>query len=135
MNNWSTLVGYASEVANWPTISKDAARPVGRYTRIDAKKRDEILEGYRSGIPVAELAKTYGAHRSTISNIVKRAGLTDPDRKKRFTPDVEQAIVQAYQAGATSHRLAEEHGCSHSTVTEILKRHGTARRGRHSKNK
>ena len=37
---------------------------------------DELVEGYREGVSLTKLAKTYGVSRSTITRKIKDAGVT-----------------------------------------------------------
>lgn len=98
---------------------------------LDRSAKNAVVAAYSAGKAVAEIAEEFGIHRSTVVNIVRRAGATQPDRRNKFSPSQQAEITAAYEAGATTYELADKYLCSHSTIDRLLERSGITRRGRH----
>ena len=83
----------------------------------------EMIRLYKSGKTVYELADKYGCHRVTVSNILKRNGVTVSVEKsiKLFNP-VEAADL--YMAGMKSKDIGIRLGVSEQTIRKCLKKQG-----------
>lgn len=83
-------------------------------TRLRPTQMSELLAGYEAGTPVTALAEQFGVHRVTVSQAVRRAGIT------RRCASVSQAQrIQAaalYAEGCTLVQAAQQAGINYHAV-------------------
>ena len=94
--------------------------------RITGEEADAVVAGYRAGKSVYELATEHSCHRTTISGILKRSGVT-----MRRTPAREDQIlemVRLYESGLSLARVSERVGFSDKTVHHYLRERGVRMR-------
>jgi transposase-like protein len=112
---------------------KDAVEPKVRTIRKTARRLDvnevgALVEGYLAGATVYDLARRFEVHRSTVSIVLERNGVS---RRSRLLNG--ERVLQAaslYAAGSTLALVGRELGVSRSTVALALKRAGVQiRRG------
>lgn len=100
-------------------------------TRLDPRQIDDLIVGYQSGKTIKELAVQFQIHHTTVSNILKRRGVS-----RRYRPltseQIEQA-VNAYQAGSSSKMIGDLLGVDASTIWRSLKREGVKMRDCHGR--
>lgn len=87
----------------------------------------ELVEAYRRGAGVRELARRYGVHRHTVDRHLERAGVVKRPMVK-MTPEVVARARKLYEQGWSTQRLGPELGVSASTVYKALKRDGVKMR-------
>jgi len=87
----------------------------------------EVVEAYRHGAGVRELARRYGVHRHTIDRHLERAGVVERP-VVRMTPSVVARARELYEWGWSTQRIGRELGVSGSTVWKGLKREGVRMR-------
>ena len=90
------------------------------HKRLSPEETEKVIAEYRSGKTPAELGEKYGCHRSTVSVILERNGIST----KPCTDQRVKAIISGFRDGKNTYELAEEFHCSSSTVSRILKQNG-----------
>ena len=102
---------------------------VRRYRRnqqiLHKSKREQIVEMYLNGINTYTLAKAFHCHRTTISRIIKNAGITPTSEKL----NLEEAI-KLYESGWTTIDIAKKYDMSDNAVSRRLKTAGVKMRTR-----
>ncbi len=98
------------------------------------EERDRrVIELYKSGVPVDEIAKRFCINRATIYSILRRHGV-EPMRKRRrsrsLTPEEEEQLIHEYKEGVPVQDLLEKYGVSTTKLYEILRKHGVKLRAR-----
>lgn len=100
-------------------------KPVRRFPMYD------IAREYRTGKTVYELAIRYGCHRTTISALLKRYGVS-----MRLQPPTERQLIemlQLYGSGISLAGVGERLGFSATTVRTYLVKSGATMRGSHGR--
>lgn len=118
-----------SMVANWSAIVDDAERsavwPVKQPAREQVRKAftfDELVEEYRSGRSLKELARIAGVGRSVMGRVLREAGLQlRPPHAPRSVVMNDHYIRDQYQRGSSLAELATELGCAETTVANRLR--------------
>ncbi|MFV0258625.1 MAG: helix-turn-helix domain-containing protein [Acidimicrobiales bacterium] len=82
----------------------------------------DLVDEYRQGVPVRELAERYGVHRQTVSDHARRHGLAP--RHRTLSADERALIVSLRQGGSTLNEIAERVRVSERTVRNILRAEG-----------
>lgn len=83
----------------------------------------ELVEEYRRGAGVRELARQYGVHRHTVDRHLERAGVVKRPVVK-MTPSVVARARELQEQGWGAQRIGRELGMGASTVCKALKRVG-----------
>jgi predicted DNA-binding antitoxin AbrB/MazE fold protein len=87
----------------------------------------ELIAQYEAGVPTLELARRYGLHRGSASEILKEAGVLKP-RQALSLEQVELA-VQLRAQGRFYRQIAERFGVDTETVRRaVLKARSPRRR-------
>ena len=60
--------------------------PVGLQARNRAAYHDQILKYHNGGLPIGEIAKHVGLHRSTVRAYMKQYGVVPIRKKRRLSP-------------------------------------------------
>jgi IS30 family transposase len=90
-------------------------RPVCRKKRtLSAGEIDRLVEGYRSGSTMKELARQFGVHRVTVSLLVKRAGV--PVRRASLDESLRPEIARLRDEGWSYSRPGDRYGVDPATV-------------------
>lgn len=99
-------------------------------TRLNASNRASLLDSYAAGVPVQELADRFGVHRSTVSELVRRAGV--PARSPGLPESIRREAARLYEGGLTLPQVAARLGISNDGARSgIVSCGGTIRpRGR-----
>jgi DNA-directed RNA polymerase specialized sigma24 family protein len=89
---------------------------------LSADQIAELVEGYRSGNTMKDLASEFGIHRTTVISHLTQQGV----RIRRGGLDQQQVAeaVRLYEQGWSSGRLGEWLGVSADTVLTVLRRAG-----------
>ncbi|MEY9777238.1 hypothetical protein [Arthrobacter sp. MW3 TE3886] len=78
------------------TVRKE--RPIPRrFTQLSAEQTAEMAAAYLGGVPVAELAKTYGIHRGSVSKHLRRHGIAP--RPVGLNEQQITEVVRLYEQG------------------------------------
>jgi lambda repressor-like predicted transcriptional regulator len=89
-----------------------------------------LARAYASGESMAELARTYGVCRETISKIIREAGVEIRTQRAISPEQIAEAAV-LYRQGWSLARLAECYGFDGQTIHTHLKRAGIVMRRPH----
>lgn len=83
---------------------------------------------YQAGTTAAELAKRYGVHRHTITELLKREAVNIRVRRSMSEAEIDQA-VSLYNQGQSLQRIGARLGWDHNTIYRRLKQRGVEFRG------
>ncbi len=110
-----------------PTAPLVATLPIQR--RLGPDEVTELVDAYRQGVPVEELAASFRINRTTVLGHVRRHGVPKRDRRALRQDDVERA-VKLYPEGRSADWVAAELWVVPSTVRRALKDAGVTLRPR-----
>ena len=113
------------EPAVHPTDPLVAALPVQR--RLGPEEVAELVVAYRRGVPVDELATSFGVNRTTVLAHVRCHGVPKRDRRA-LQGDVVDRAAQLYAGGQSADWVAAQLGVAASTVRRALKDAGVTLR-------
>jgi DNA-directed RNA polymerase specialized sigma24 family protein len=129
------LLGRYSNPDNVSKLSSILAgqgrdRPSGRsvrshqhQTRLNPDQTRALLEVYRQGVQIKDLATRFGVDRATVAAIARRA-----EAPKRYgIVDVDVAI-QLYEQGWSAATIGQHFGVSPDTVIRALRKAGVTMR-------
>jgi len=91
------------------------------------RRNSEIVRLCENFGSIAEVARTLGLSTSTISRVLREAGVPRSTPKLKVTDD---EIIHAYGRFSNMSRVGRELGISSTTVSHVLDRHGVERSGR-----
>ena len=99
-----------------------------------AKRNEQIVEAYKSGMKYAELEEKFGLNRASIYQIVKKAGVerrrnadgTSTDAAKAARAERDAKIVEMARTGSTRDEILEETGANLNIYYAALKAAGIA---------
>lgn len=120
-SNNSTGVANLRQLANLkPGRVAVASRPVPRRARrLNDAEKMAFVEGYKRGELVADLARHFGVHRTTLDMLVARLELSRVDPNE-VPAKIRDSLVEKYQAGESLAVLGEEYGFSANKVQRLL---------------
>lgn len=110
------------------SVEPGVATEVRECRMLSSDELVELVEAYRRGAGMNELARRYGVHRHTVDRHLERAGVT----KRRMTKMTPARVGQAkelYAQGLSTNDIGKKMGVSGSTVWKALKRAGVRMRG------
>jgi len=128
------LLQVAEALVSWemPTQSKleacEASLAIGRQdqVRLSRSKQVAIVEAYRSGQGVLVVARRFGVHRSTVTRLLRQAGV--PRRSSALTRDSVGAVRYYYATGHNIIQTAQYFGVSKSTLFAFMNDYDIPRR-------
>lgn len=83
---------------------------------------DQLIELYKAGERVKDLAGQYNIHRDTVSRILNSRGVV---RRERGVPSERLSeVIAAYRGGASLDKIAREHGVATNTAAAALRKAG-----------
>lgn len=95
--------------------------------RLKPPQVEELLQGYREGVPINDLSAQFGIHRSTLLEHLNRADL--PRRRyPALQGDELKEARRLYESGQSAATVAEHFAIDASTVYRTLKREGVQMR-------
>ena len=137
-NNWSSLLALRKRLRTGEDRSasqgsdggqSDNIRPDERgsnavtqirhsqYRPATKQQRQQVLDLYRSGLSIHEIAQQAGVNRSSVNRICRNAGLS----RKPQGNEAQRHRARAFRAqGLTLAQVAREVGCSRSTIQRWL---------------
>lgn len=99
--------------------------------------RDHMIELYRSGMTMKEIAQRFNTHKTVVGKVIRRAGISrlpteygvkSRDKAtgdKRFRTDVDlQQVAKRYLAGEPQTAIAQDLQVCHGTIKRWLKEMG-----------
>jgi lambda repressor-like predicted transcriptional regulator len=90
-----------------------------------------IVDGYRSGTSMKELARVFGVHRTTIRAALDRHG--EPVRVRTISPVQVEAASQLYRSGLSLAAVGGKLGFDAATIATHLRRAGVPIRDPHGR--
>ena len=125
-------------VAEWNPIIDDVTRSLVWPPKQPARERmrttftfDELVEEYRNGRSLKELADTANVGRSVISRVLHEAGVeVRPAHAPQRAAIVDRRLQAGYEFGSSLADLASEFGCGETTVANRLRSLGVPLRPR-----
>ena len=123
----------ARELGLAPGVVYNAVLKSGKMKAIDkVKKRDDvfkrnenIVDKFKKGITVAEIAKSVGVEKTTIRRVLSEArnnGLLDDYVAPKTAAEKYAEIVMQWNSGASRKEIAESIGTTPGTVASVLNR-------------
>ena len=101
---------------------------------VTIKELNRMIELYKRGLTIREVAKATGRPFQTVGQWLKRCGVSRDTSQGHLVKSKawkeRKRIAMLYQSGLTCREIANLIGCSDSTVRRILKRMGLDPRGR-----
>jgi hypothetical protein len=86
--------------------------------RLDPAQVDRLVAGYAEGVPVADLASTFGVDQWTVQKYARRHGL--PRRSPRLGPNQAKEAADLYVAGSSLASVAKHFDVATDTVAKAL---------------
>jgi lambda repressor-like predicted transcriptional regulator len=102
--------------------------PKQAQKRLTRDELAELVAAYKAGGRAKELAVSFGVHRTTLTNILKRHGVTL--RPPGMHPDDLAEAIWLYQQGWSLATVGEKFGVGAETVRATLRRAGVTIRPR-----
>jgi DNA-directed RNA polymerase specialized sigma24 family protein len=109
-----------------PILTRTPSPIPRRFTQLRAEQTAEMAAAYLGGVPVTELAKTYGIHRGSVSKHLRRHGIAP-----RPVGLDEQQITEAarlYEQGDSLATIGTRMGVTAHTVRSRLVERGVRMR-------
>jgi uncharacterized protein (DUF433 family) len=88
--------------------------------RLNPVEAVALVQDYRNGTTINDLAERYGIHRTTASGWIQRLAI--PAHKRGLDPEDLPEAIEYYQAGWSLAKLGEHYSCNAETVRTALKR-------------
>ena len=98
--------------------SPESSAPRLHTKRLDALDITELIDSYRGGAKIKELAQRFDVHRSTVSSLLHRHGVEL--RPVGLSPDQIRDTARRYGDGWSLARLAEKFSVDDMTVRRYL---------------
>ena len=102
-----------------------------RLSRADI---EQLIQLYRDGASIDELARRYEVHRTTVIHHLDQAGIARRRLVRKMTDDSVALAAARYEKGASLAVVASEFGVHQRTLARELRRAGASirpRRGWH----
>ena len=124
LGTYSHLCDQIERLQRLLTIEPDESDEAKTRTPKQVQRRlrpaelEQLLDGYRKGIPLRDLTRQFDIHRNSIFPIVKRHGLRR--RQPSLTPDQLREAAALYEAGQSLATVGKRFGCHATTVRLAL---------------
>jgi len=96
--------------------------------RLRGAEIDELVAGYLAGGTVYELARHFGVHRHTVSEILERSGVAR--RYQKLSPEQLDTACSLYRSGFSLTRIGHQLDRPAETIRQALIRAGVEIRPR-----
>lgn len=129
-NRGGALEKLRSVLARCPSESPKKDRGVRqRQTRLGTADQAKLVQAYRDGVTLIELAARFSVHRQTVSEILKRHGI---DRRYRRIEPHQLAQIRAWyhDAGESLATIGRRLGVDAGTVHKAMRDAGIPTRPR-----
>ncbi len=133
-NKWSTLLEKRHRPSDLEATNFDYGRtgPMRqRQRRLTEPQVEQLAVRYNEGATVYELAEEFGIRRATVSERLKKAGVT-----MRCQPpgsELINSMVGLYASGLSLAEVGDRVGTSPGTVRRYLRIHGVQMRDSHGR--
>lgn len=122
------VVSEAQLEAASAALRTDVSRGTPRLSRL---RSEEIVEAYCAGERHVEIAARVGVHRSTVTRVLRAAGIGPAG------PVLDDSLVDEarafYAAGNSMRATARHFGVSRNTLLAFMEQHGLVRRERYAR--
>ena len=138
-NKWSHLIESVFESPiptsdSRTTLDYQLVGPIRQQqSRLTEAQTLKLVEGYESGATVCELAKEFRCSRQTVSERLKKAGVTM--RHQSPTPEVVDAMVRLYLSEPSLVEVGKQLGFCANTVASCLRKRGIQVRDTHGRSR
>jgi hypothetical protein len=110
-------------------LHPETRTPKQVHHRLEPAEIQGLKHAYASGATVDELACEFHVHRTTVMDILERAGIA---RRGKGPSSAEISVaIQLYQEGKSAATIGQMLGFSHNTIRQRLLDAGVAIRGPH----
>lgn len=128
-----SLSSDSTSISKRPSSERVISKLVQRQKRLSTDEVSEIVNSYKSGLNIYQLAKQYNCHRTTISYHLKEHGV-----KMRNRPLSEAQVneaVKLYESGLSCLKIGKIIGADDTTILRRLRERGVGVRGAHERMK
>nr|WP_241832801.1 hypothetical protein [Amycolatopsis sp. CB00013] len=108
--------------ASTPPLPRARRRRLGTARRLSEAEVADLIEGYLAGVPVAQLGRRFGIDRRTVSQILRRRGVSI--RKRGLLPEQVDDAVWLYEEGWSLARIGTRFDTTADTVRARLLERG-----------
>ncbi len=98
--------------------------------RLSPTDIDDLLEAYRAGATINQLAVEFGIHRTTVAGHLDRHGVPRHGEQTAWDDETLKAAAEMYAAGLSLASVAERFGIDAQTVAKRFRRAGVPVRPR-----
>jgi hypothetical protein len=117
-------------VSDQSSARRDRRPPAKQLTAVEV---DALVDGYRSGATVYELAARFSIHRNTVSQHLNREGVAR--RRQGLGDDQVDHAVRLYRAGQSLARIGARLDVDAGTVHSALRARGVRMRDTHGRDR
>lgn len=97
----------------------------GRKSNLDPDTKYKIVQMYRSGERVIDIAKEFHIRSSTVSNLIHNLGLSR--QVHNLVVGRYENILKLYNTGMKNNDIAKAINCSPTVVSMVLRKNGICR--------
>lgn len=92
-------------------------------------KENDIIDMYKQGIPVTEIAERYNCYAQVIRNIIKKQHNAKElqiinKNELRFEQEIQDQMLELYKKGYHIGYIANKYNCSKTAVRKVLSQFG-----------
>ena len=113
-----------------PVIASSSGEHGHRPRRLTQGQVNALVEAYRLGATVMDLAVEHGIHRTTVTAHLQRSGISRRSDIMRWSPEQLAEITELYSQGSSVRTIGAQYGVDPSTVAKRMKRAGVKLRPR-----
>jgi len=111
--------------------SPESSPPRLRMKRLDAPTVAELIDGYRGGAKIKDLAQRFGVHRTTVTCLLRRHNVQP--RPVGLSPGQLCDATRLYREGWSLAKLGDKFGVDDMTVRRYLLLADVAMRSPHER--
>ncbi len=130
---WLYLLNWSKQaLADGPNLAVDPGaapvveRDIRRQRMLTDADMQEVIEMYRSGKTTRQIAEATGAHRHTIANRLKAAGIKL--RRGKISNGEVAKLIRLYESGLSMAAVGERLNLDAQTVLNYLRKAGVPTR-------
>jgi len=133
LGHYSNSTGFAQKVLSLldipPAPGPREPRPAPQdQHRLSSEQQFQLVEGYRSGATLDELALRFKVHRHTVSSVLDRHDV--PRRYRLLGPEDLPEIQRRYESGESLQTVGDHFGVNAKTVLRAMREAGIPTRPR-----
>jgi lambda repressor-like predicted transcriptional regulator len=136
LGRYSNRASWAKRLQHLPRATAERATDTVRVrrrtaTRLPASQVAALVDGYRAGETVYQLAARFGIHRATVSAHLHCQGI--PLRRQGLNTEGVTHAVRLYENGWSLARIGHRLGVDATTAWTAIKAQGTRMRDTHGR--